>query len=51
VRCRRNWNYVLTVATLVAVNVKAIVAPVVRVGGVCGWREFGVMLSVLCWCI
>lgn len=29
---------------------KPMVATVLVSGGVCGWREFGVKRSVLCWC-
>jgi hypothetical protein len=30
---------------------EAIVAPMVGSGGDCVWRECGVRLSVLCWCV
>jgi hypothetical protein len=52
VRCEKNLNEVLTVATLAARKAnEATVAPMVGSDGVCFWRESGVRRSVLSWCI
>jgi hypothetical protein len=47
-----NWNYVLTVVTLVAGNTnEAVVECMVGSRGVWSWPESGIRRSVLCWCV
>jgi hypothetical protein len=48
VRCGKNRNYGLTVATVVTRKAKeGVMAPMVGSGGVCVWRESGVVLVPL----